>query len=195
MTYGTTPPAVTYTPSGLQGTDTVGSIGLTVTCTTSATNTSAAGSAQTTSCSGAASTTNYTVSYVAGTMTVNQATQTVTITSTAPTGKTYSGSNNQTYTVTDTGGASGNPVTLTIDATSTSGCTIAGSTVSYGSGAGTCVVDANQAGNTNYSAATQVQQTFSIGEGRADHHGEQHVDDLWHHAPGGHLHPDRSAGH
>ena len=162
MTYGTTPPAVTYTPSGLQGTDTVGSIGLTVTCTTSATNTSAAGSAQTTSCSGAASTTNYTVSYVAGTMTVNKATQTVTITSTAPTGKTYSGSNNQTYTVTDTGGASGNPVTLTIDATSTSGCTIAGSTVSYGSGAGTCIVDANQAGNTNYSAATQVQQTFNI---------------------------------
>ena len=164
MTYGTTPPAVTYTPTGLQGADTVASIGLTVTCTTSATNASAAGSAQTTSCSGAASTTHYTVSYVAGTMTVNQATQTVNITSTAPTAKTYSGSNSQTYTVTDTGGASGNPVVLTIDATSTSGCTIAGSTVSYGSGAGTCIVDANQAGNTNYSAAAQVQQTFTIGK-------------------------------
>ncbi len=30
--------------------------------------------------------------------------------------------------------------------------------------AGTCVVDANQAGNTNYEAATQVQQTIAIGQ-------------------------------
>jgi hypothetical protein len=31
--------------------------------------------------------------------------------------------------------------------------------------AGTCTIDANQAGNSNYSAATQVQQSFSVGKG------------------------------
>ena len=94
---------------------------------------------------------------------VSKATQTISFTSTAPSGKIYSGSNNQTYTVTATGGASGNAVTFTIDSSSTSGCTITGSTVSYGTGVGTCVIDANQAGNTDYAAATQVQQTFSVG--------------------------------
>jgi len=70
-----------------------------------------------------------------------------------------------TYTVSATGGASGNAVTFTIDASSTSGaCTISGSTVSF-TGAGTCVVDANQAGNANYSAAVQIQQTIGVGKG------------------------------
>ncbi|MGP8163288.1 MAG: beta strand repeat-containing protein, partial [Acidimicrobiales bacterium] len=95
---------------------------------------------------------------------VSQATQMISFTSTAPSGKIYSGSNSQTYTVTATGGASGNPVTFTIDSLSTSGCTILGSTVSYGAGVGTCIIDANQAGNTDYAAATQVQQTFSVGQ-------------------------------
>ena len=30
---------------------------------------------------------------------------------------------------------------------------------------GTCVVDANQAGNANYNAAAQVQQTFAVAKG------------------------------
>ena len=30
---------------------------------------------------------------------------------------------------------------------------------------GTCVVDFNQAGNANYSAAPQVQQSFAVGKG------------------------------
>ncbi len=90
--------------------------------------------------------------------------QTVAITSTAPTGVVYSGSNSQSYAVTDTGGASGNPVVLSIDASSTSGCTVTGSTVNFGGGVGTCVIDANQAGNAHYSAATQVQQTFNVGQ-------------------------------
>ncbi len=101
---------------------------------------------------------------VNGTLTIGQATQTITYTSTAPSGKVYSGSNNQTYSVTATGGASGNAVTFTIDSSSTSGCTISGSTVSYGLKPGTCVIDANQTGNTDYSAATQVQQSFTIGQ-------------------------------
>ena len=156
MTYGTTPPAVTYTPSGLQGTDTVASIGLTVTCVTSATNASAAGSAQTTSCSGAASTANYTVSYVPGTMTVNKAAQTVSFTSTAPGSASAGGA---TYTPTASA-TSGLTVAITLDASST-GCALNAGVVSF-TAAGSCVIDANQAGNTNYSAATQVQQTFTV---------------------------------
>lgn len=64
-----------------------------------------------------------------------------------------------TGTVSATGGASGNPVTF---ASSTTGvCTISGSTVT-GVAAGTCTITANQAGNANYSAAPQVQQSFGI---------------------------------
>ena len=42
------------------------------------------------------------------------------------------------------------------------GCSItAGGVVSF-QAAGTCIVDANQAGNGNYNAAPQVQQTFTV---------------------------------
>ena len=43
-------------------------------------------------------------------------------------------------------------------------CSIAGSTVSF-IGAGTCVINANQAGNANYTPAPQVQQSFAVGQG------------------------------
>ena len=39
-----------------------------------------------------------------------------------------------------------------------------GATVSV-HGVGTCVIDANQAGNANYNAAPQVQQSFTVGKG------------------------------
>jgi outer membrane protein OmpA-like peptidoglycan-associated protein len=66
-----------------------------------------------------------------------------------------------TYTVTTTGGASGEPIVLTVDHTSTSGCTVNSSTglVTLTAPAGTCIIDANQAGNGVYTAATQVQQS------------------------------------
>jgi uncharacterized repeat protein (TIGR01451 family) len=67
-----------------------------------------------------------------------------------------------TYTPTATGGASGNPVTFTIDSASTSGpCSISGGTVSF-AGPGTCMVDANQAGGAGYSAAPQAQQVITV---------------------------------
>ncbi|MGC2457247.1 MAG: CARDB domain-containing protein [Gallionellaceae bacterium] len=70
-----------------------------------------------------------------------------------------------TGTVSATGGASGNPVTFT--STTTSVCTTSGTNGSTVTGltAGTCTINADQAGNTNYNAATQVQQSFSIGVG------------------------------
>jgi hypothetical protein len=93
--------------------------------------------------------------------TVGKAAQTVSFTSTAPTNATVGG---PTYTVTATGGASGNPVVISIDAASAGACSLAGSTVSF-QHAGTCVVDANQAGNSDYLPANQVQQSIAVGKG------------------------------
>jgi hypothetical protein len=66
-----------------------------------------------------------------------------------------------TIALTATGGASGNAVIFTIDSTSTASATVSGSTVTI-TGAGNLVIDANQAGNTDYSAAPQVQRTVVI---------------------------------
>jgi sugar lactone lactonase YvrE len=60
-----------------------------------------------------------------------------------------------------TGGASGNPVVFTIDGSSTGNGTISGNTLTV-TGVGNIVIDANQAGNGSYSAATQVQRSVQI---------------------------------
>ena len=64
-----------------------------------------------------------------------------------------------------TGGASGNPVTFSLDAASTVGAgSLSGTnndTLTF-TGVGTIVIDANQAGNASYAAATQVQQTVVV---------------------------------
>ena len=82
-------------------------------------------------------------------------TQTITFTSTPPNPAVVGG----TYTPTASGGASGNPVTFSIDASAQWSCSISGATVTFVA-VGTCVIDANQAGNANYEAAPQVQQSF-----------------------------------
>ncbi|RII28310.1 MAG: hypothetical protein CXR30_14010, partial [Geobacter sp.] len=84
--------------------------------------------------------------------------QTITFDTTAPASAVVGGAG---YTPTATGGDSGNPVVLTIDSASTGVCTISGGTVTF-LGVGTCTIDANQAGSSNYSAATQVTQSFAI---------------------------------
>lgn len=63
-----------------------------------------------------------------------------------------------------TGGASGNPVVYNIDSSSTSGCTYSPATgfVTFLAPAGTCIIDANQAGNATYAAAPQAQMTFKF---------------------------------
>ena len=89
---------------------------------------------------------------------IAQGAQTVAFTSTPP----ASPAPGTTYTVTATGGASGNPVVFSIDPGSTAGaCSISGAVVSF-TGAGTCLINANQAGNANYAAASQVQQTITV---------------------------------
>jgi sugar lactone lactonase YvrE len=66
-----------------------------------------------------------------------------------------------TITLTAAGGASGNAVVFTLDESSTATGSISGNTVTI-TGAGNLVVDANQAGNADYSAAPQVQQTVLV---------------------------------
>jgi len=86
--------------------------------------------------------------------------QAISFTSTPPTNPTVG----DTYNVSATGGASSNPVTFTIDGTSTSGCAVDGSgKVTLSAPRGTCIIDANQLGTSSYAAAAQVQQTISVG--------------------------------
>jgi Big-like domain-containing protein/PKD domain-containing protein len=106
---------------------------------------------------------NYTESTSLGfTHTVNKADQTITFTSTAPTAAVVGGT---PYTATAGGGASGNSVTFSSLTTGvcTSGGTN-GATISF-IAVGTCTVAANQAGNTNYNAASQLTQGFQVGKG------------------------------
>jgi len=92
------------------------------------------------------------------TVVVNQAPQTISFTQpTSPV--TYS--SGLQITLSATGGASGNPVVFTIDASSTATGSISGSMLTVTS-TGNLVIDADQAGNANYSAATQVQRTIVV---------------------------------
>ncbi len=91
---------------------------------------------------------------------VGKGTQVLTYTSTAPAAAKVGGA---TYTPTATSN-SGLPVTITVDATTSANCSISGGVVSF-TAAGTCTLDANQAGNANWNAATQLQQSFAVGKG------------------------------
>jgi hypothetical protein len=89
------------------------------------------------------------------TITLGPASQAITITSSPPSPAHYGG----TYTVTATGGASGNA--LTFSSATSSVCVVSGSMVSL-VGVGTCVIDTDQAGTASYNAAPQVQQSFTV---------------------------------
>jgi hypothetical protein len=86
-------------------------------------------------------------------VTPTQATQTIAFTTNPPATAAYKTS----FTVTATGGASGNAVTFT----SSGACSNSGATYTMNSGSGTCSVIANQAGNSNYSAAPQVTSSVT----------------------------------
>ena len=100
--------------------------------------------------------TDYTSATASVTLTVNQAAQTITFT--PPTTEYYGVS---PITLSATGGASGNPVIFSIVSGpgSLSGTNNSILTVT---GAGTIVIAANQAGNTNYTAAPQVTQSITV---------------------------------
>ena len=92
--------------------------------------------------------------------TVVKASQVVAFTSSPPSPAVFGGS----YALTATGGASGNPVVFSVDASSGAGVCVldaSGTMVSF-TGAGRCVVDADQAGDADYDAAAQQQQSFTV---------------------------------
>jgi hypothetical protein len=96
-----------------------------------------------------------------GDLVVSQVAQTVTFTSTAPSGPAFA----DTYTPTATGGGSTNPVVFSIDpSTTNSACSISSGTVTFDH-AGTCVIDADQAGDAVYSDAPTAQQQVVVGQG------------------------------
>ncbi len=98
----------------------------------------------------ATATTNYAaVTGSAQSFTVGQATQTITLTN-VPSSAAYKSS----FAVAATGGASGNAVTFT----SSGSCSNSGATYTMTSSTGTCSVIANQAGNSDYSAAPKVTE-------------------------------------
>ena len=66
----------------------------------------------------------------------------------------------ETYTPVASSSAGLTPV-ITVDASSAQVCSISSGTVKFLE-AGSCILDANQPGNTNYSAAAQVQQTVTV---------------------------------
>ncbi|HET6311375.1 MAG TPA: hypothetical protein VFH00_10280 [Candidatus Nitrosotalea sp.] len=95
---------------------------------------------------------------------IGKAPQVITFTSTAPANPVVG----DAYAATATGGASGNPVVFSPDAASTPGaCSVSSSgSVSF-TGAGSCIVDADQAGTANYFAAQRVSQSFMVTVPRA----------------------------
>ncbi len=92
--------------------------------------------------------------------TVALRTQSISFTSSPPGAAVVGGS---TYTVAATA-TSGLAVSFSAAPASAGVCTVAGSTVTM-TGAGTCTVDANQAGNGTYQAAPQAQQSFTVNRG------------------------------
>ena len=90
---------------------------------------------------------------------VGKGSQTVAFTTTAPSSAVVGGA---TYTP-GASATSGLTAAITLDASST-GCSFSAGVVSF-IGVGTCKIDANQAGNANWNAATQVQQSFAVGKG------------------------------
>ena len=104
-----------------------------------------------------ASDANYTAAaQVQQTVTVGQGTQTIAFTSTPPGAAGVGGS----YTPT-AAASSGLPVVVSIDASSGGSCSLTAGVVHFAH-AGTCVINANQPGNSNYRTAPQVQQTITV---------------------------------
>lgn len=73
----------------------------------------------------------------------------------------------QTYTPTASA-SSGLPVVITVDPSSSTVCSIDGSGIVSFQGAGTCVINADQAGDADYKPAPRVQQSFTVNPVESD---------------------------
>ncbi|MCM0083260.1 MBG domain-containing protein [Geomonas sp. Red32] len=63
---------------------------------------------------------------------------------------------------------SSSSLTVGFASLTTSVCTVSGTTVTL-TGVGTCTIQASQGGNTNYAAATSINQSFQVASGPLDH--------------------------
>ncbi|MBI2353615.1 MAG: fibronectin type III domain-containing protein [Deltaproteobacteria bacterium] len=159
--YGAANPANPgFTAPGLVGSDSISSA--TYTYAATATSTANVGTTHGITPSaavfGSGTATNYTISYANGTLTIaGQASQTITGFS-PPANKTYG---DAPVTLSATGGGSNNPVTFAVVSGpgNVSGTDNATLTIT---GAGTITVKASQAGNSNYAAASDVQQSITV---------------------------------
>src|SRR6202040_3868879 len=91
---------------------------------------------------------------VTRTFTIAMADQTITFT--APSGATYGDGDS------DLGATASSGLAVGYASTTPSVCTIVAGKL-HVAGAGSCTIDADQAGNDNYNAAAQVERTFTIG--------------------------------
>jgi len=98
---------------------------------------------------------------VTKTFDVAKADQVVAFTSTAPTDAVVAGAQ---YGPEAEGGASTSAVVITVDSGSAAVCVIADGSVSF-STVGDCLLNVNQAGDDNYNAAPQDQQSFTVAQG------------------------------
>ncbi|MBE0671206.1 MAG: sortase [Anaerolineales bacterium] len=96
----------------------------------------------------------------AGNFVIDPAPQTINVTMNAP----ASASNGSTFDVAATA-TSGLPVTITTSGSCSGGDTDGDATITMTSGSGTCTVSYNQAGDSNYAAAPQVQENVNATEG------------------------------
>jgi len=158
MNYGDVVPTLTPTYQGFVNGDTASSLSTPATCTTTATPSSPP-AAYPVTCSGAVDS-DYSFTYTAGSITVTTLDPQA-ISFAPPAAGTAGGM----ITLSATGGASGQPVVFTVDATSGSGvCSVSGvdgSLLTFTT-SGACVVDANQAGDATYAAAPQVRDTITV---------------------------------
>ena len=155
----------TQTSGTLAGSDSISGVTYTYTSVGGYNSTTAPTSAGTYTITGSnavfsvGSSSNYEVTYLTGTLTITGAAQSITFTSNQPTGAKVAG---VTYTVSATGGASGNAVTFS--SLTASVCTVATATVTFVA-AGTCTIAANQGSSANYNAASQATQSFAVAKG------------------------------
>jgi hypothetical protein len=156
--YWTAPAPITYgTPLSATQLDATGSVDGTLTYTPPAGTVLPAGQQTLSVTLTPNNTTQYAPATDTVTITVNPATQSITFTPPASP-VTYPVS---PITLSATGGASGNPVVFSIVSGPGSVSGVNGSTLTV-TGIGTVVVAANQAGNTNYTAAPQVTQSIVV---------------------------------
>ena len=154
-TFVITKAAATVTLSNMTQTYTGSALSPTVSTTPSGLSTSLAGAPDTNTGSYSVTATvndpNYTGS-ASGTFVISKASQTITFTTNAPSSAPY----NSQFTVAATASSG-----LAVTYSASGSCTNAGATYTMTSGTGSCSVIANQAGNSNYTAASPVTQTTS----------------------------------